>query len=44
VVRPVLVGVASADFSSRVRALRAGREAAAALLPDLKARLAAAAR
>jgi NTE family protein len=44
VVRPVLVGVASADFSSRVRALRAGREAAAALLPELKAKLAAAAR
>jgi NTE family protein len=44
VVRPALVGVSSADFSSRVRALRAGREAAAALLPELKAKLAAAAR
>jgi NTE family protein len=44
VVRPALVGVASADFSSRVRALRAGREAAAALLPELKSRLAGAAR
>lgn len=41
VVRPALVGVSSADFSSRVRAIRAGREAASGLLPDIKARLAA---
>ncbi len=41
VLRPNLVGVSSADFQSRVRAIRAGREAATALLPELKARLAA---
>jgi NTE family protein len=36
-----LVGLSSADFTSRVRAIRAGREAAPALLPELKARIAA---
>jgi NTE family protein len=44
VLRPALVGVSSADFNSRVRAIRAGREAASAALADLRARLAAAAR
>ncbi len=41
VVRPGLEGVSSADFTSRVRAIRAGRDAAQALLPELKARIAA---
>ncbi len=41
VIHPPLVGVSSADFTSRVRALRSGREAAAALLPTIKARIAA---
>jgi NTE family protein len=40
VLRPALVGVASTDFSSRVRAIRSGREAASALLPRIKAALA----
>jgi NTE family protein len=44
VLRPALIGVSSADFNSRVRALRAGREAATLALPELKGRLAAAAR
>jgi len=42
VLSPPLVGVSSADFSSRLRAIRAGRETAAALLPQIKALLAAA--
>jgi NTE family protein len=41
VVRPGMTGLSSADFTSRVRAIRAGREAAMALLPELKARIAA---
>jgi NTE family protein len=41
VVRPRLVGVSSADFTARKRAIDAGRQAALALLPELKARLAA---
>jgi NTE family protein len=44
VVRPALVGVSSSDFTSRVRAIRAGREAAVLVLPSLKARVAALAR
>ena len=44
VVRPPLVGVGSADFTSRVRAIRSGREAALALLPEIKAKLASLAR
>ena len=44
VLRPALVGVSSADFTSRVRAIRAGREMAASLLPEIKAKLAALAR
>ena len=39
VVRPLLVGVASADFSSRRRSIEAGRVAMQALLPQLRAAL-----
>jgi NTE family protein len=41
VVRPALVGVRSADFSARRRAIEAGRAAMQALLPQLKAAIAA---
>ncbi len=41
VLRPVLTGVAGSDFNSRVRALRAGREAATAMLPEIRAKMAA---
>lgn len=41
VIQPPLLGVSSADFTSRVRALRSGRDAAVALLPAIKARIAA---
>ena len=41
VLRPPLIGVASSDFTSRVRAIRSGREAAQAQLPDIRARIAA---
>jgi NTE family protein len=44
VLRPALVGVSSADFTARVRAIRAGREKAAELLPEIKAKLLALAR
>ena len=44
VLRPALVGVSSADFTSRVRAIRAGREMATAMLPEIKAKLTALAR
>jgi NTE family protein len=44
VIRPPLIGVSSADFTSRVRAIRSGRETALALLPDIKAKLASMAR
>lgn len=37
VVRPALVGVGSADFTARRRAIEAGRAAMQALLPQLKA-------
>lgn len=40
VLRPTLTGLTSADFTSRVRAIRAGREVATALLPDIRARIA----
>jgi NTE family protein len=43
VVRPSLTGLKSADFSARQRAIDAGRAAMLAALPQLKARLAAAA-
>jgi NTE family protein len=41
VVRPRLNGVSSADFTARKRAIDAGRQAALALVVDLKARIAA---
>lgn len=41
VLRPTLTGVASADFNSRVRALRAGREVATQMLAEVKAKIAA---
>ncbi|CAD5366480.1 Esterase [Rubrivivax sp. A210] len=41
VVRPPLVGVSSADFTSRVRAIRSGREAAQGQLAALRARITA---
>jgi NTE family protein len=41
VLRPSLVGVASSDFNSRVRAIRAGREVAAQMLSEVKAKIAA---
>jgi len=40
VIRPLLAGVASADFSARRRSIQAGREAALTALPELRARLA----
>ena len=40
VLRPKLDGVSSADFTARKRAIQAGREAALALLPQLKQRVA----
>jgi NTE family protein len=39
VLRPALVGLSSADFSNRVRAIRAGREVATALLPTIREKL-----
>lgn len=44
VVRPKLAGVSGADFAARKRSIQAGREAALAMLPELKAKLAAATR
>ncbi len=41
VVRPALVGVGSADFSARRRAIEAGRAAMQRVLPQLKAAIAA---
>lgn len=41
VMRPSLAGVGSADFTARRRAIQAGREAALAALPQLKARIVA---
>jgi NTE family protein len=41
VLRPLLAGVGSADFTARRRAIIAGREAALKALPALKARIAA---
>lgn len=42
VVRPSLIGVSSADFTARARAIQAGRVAAQAVLPRLRERIAAA--
>ena len=39
VVRPSLVGVSSADFTARVKAIQSGREAAIKLLPEIRARI-----
>lgn len=41
VMRPKLAGVGSADFAARTRAIASGREAALALLPELRARVTA---
>ena len=41
VVRPKLVGVGSADFAARTRAIAAGREAAQALLQEIRRQVAA---
>jgi len=41
VLRPRLTGMAGTDFTARRRAILAGREAALAMLPELKARMAA---
>ncbi len=41
VLRPPLIGVASGDFTSRVRAIRSGREAAQGQLDAIRARIAA---
>jgi NTE family protein len=41
VMRPRLNGVSSADFTVRAKSIQAGREVATALLPELKARIAA---
>jgi NTE family protein len=37
--RPALLGVSSADFSVRLKAIQAGREVALRLLPDLRAKI-----
>jgi NTE family protein len=44
VVRPRLPGVSSADFTARKRTIQAGRDAALAALPELKAKTLAATR
>lgn len=44
VLKPALPGVSSADFTARKRAIQAGRDAATAALPALKAKMAALAR
>jgi len=41
VMRPKLAGVSSADFTVRAKSIQAGREIAQALMPELKARIAA---
>ena len=41
VIRPALAGVSSADFTVRAKSLQAGRDAALAALPALRARIAA---
>jgi NTE family protein len=41
VLRPTLQGVASADFSARLKAVQAGRDVALRMLPELKAKYAA---
>ena len=41
VLRPAMVGISSADFMARTRAIQAGREVALRLLPELKAKITA---
>lgn len=41
VMRPAMAGVSSADFTARVKAIQAGRDAALAMLPQLRQRVAA---
>jgi NTE family protein len=41
VLRPLLTGISSADFTARKRAIQAGRDVATAMLPQLRARIAA---
>ena len=41
VLRPTLVGVASADFTARMKAIQSGRDAALAQLPALRSRITA---
>jgi NTE family protein len=41
VLRPALLGVSSADFTVRLKAIQAGREAALRALPELRAKMAA---
>ena len=41
VVRPVLAGVSSADFSARKRSIEAGRQAMLQSMPQLRAAIAA---
>ena len=41
VLRPGLAGVSSADFTARLKAIQAGREAALRQLPEIRARIAA---
>ena len=41
VLRPSLAGVSSADFTARLKAIQAGREAALRQLPEIRARIAA---
>ena len=39
VLRPALLGVSSADFTARLKAIQAGREVALRLLPELRAKI-----
>jgi NTE family protein len=41
VLRPKLPGVSGADFTARKRAIQAGRDAALALMAELRSRIAA---
>ena len=40
VLRPTLVGISSADFAARLKAIQAGREVTQRLLPELRAKIA----
>jgi NTE family protein len=44
VLRPLLSGVGSADFTARLRSIQAGRDSALKAMTELRAKLAAAAR